>query len=144
MPRPSPVRDALRSVFAGDTHETWSLDQLLLLVRERAGAADYSTVFRAIGVLEAEGTVQKLDLGDGLSRYESVRAHHEHIQCDRCGRIAEVPGCVLEDAAAVIESSTGFRLSGHRVVFSGLCPGCVGRDGLVPGGALTHHPGSEV
>ena len=124
MPRPSPVRDALRAIFSGVQHEAWTLDQLLELVRTGAGTADYSTVFRAVGVLESEGVVQRLDLGDGLSRYEAVRAHHEHIRCDGCGRIAEVPGCVIEGAAKEIESSTGFRLSGHRLVFSGLCPAC--------------------
>lgn len=125
MPRPSPVRDALRRIFAQPGHEAWSLDQLLARVREQTGSADYSTVFRAVGVLESEGMVQKLELGDGLSRYEARRPHHEHVQCDGCGRIAEVPGCVLEGAAKEIESRTGFRLSGHRLVFSGLCPDCV-------------------
>ncbi len=125
MPRPSPVRDALREVFSSQDHRAWSLDELLERVRSTVGSGDYSTVFRAVGVLEKEGVIQGVNLGDGLSRYEARRDHHEHVRCDVCGRVAEVPGCVLEGAAKEIEESTGYRLRGHSLVFSGICPACV-------------------
>jgi len=95
-------------------------------VRSTVGSGDYSTVFRAVGVLEAEGVIQGVNLGDGLSRYEARRDHHEHVRCDICGRVAEVRGCVLEGAAQEIEQSTGFTLRGHSLVFSGICPECAG------------------
>jgi len=118
------VRDALRQVFEHPEHRAWSLDELLEQVRSTIGAGDYSTVFRAAAVLESEGVIQRVDLGDGHSRYETAGSHHEHIRCDGCGRVVEVHGCVLEDAAQQIEASTGFRLKGHSLVFSGLCPDC--------------------
>jgi Fur family ferric uptake transcriptional regulator len=124
MPRPSPVRDALRAVFASREHQALSLDELQERVRSSIGAGDYSTVFRAVGVLEDEKLIQRVDLGDGLARYESRREHHEHVRCDSCGRVAEVPGCVLEGAAKEIEASTGYRLGGHSLVFTGTCPEC--------------------
>jgi Fe2+ or Zn2+ uptake regulation protein len=132
MPRPSPVRDALRQIFASRDHQALSLDQLLERVRSLTGAGDYSTVFRAAAVLEGEGVIQRVDLGDGLSRYETRREHHEHIRCETCGRIAEVPGCVLEDAAKEIEASTGYRLEGHSLLFTGLCPLCAGTVAAAP------------
>ncbi len=124
MPRPSPVRDALREIFANQEHRAWSLDELLARARSMIGGADYSTVFRAVAVLETEGLIQRVELGDGLSRYEARRDHHEHVKCESCGRIAEVPGCLVEDAAREIEASTGYRLAGHTLVFSGVCPDC--------------------
>jgi Fe2+ or Zn2+ uptake regulation protein len=124
MPRPSPVRDALREIFSSQDHRTWSFDELLERVRSTIGSGDYSTVFRAVGVLQTEGLIQAVNLGDGLSRYEARRDHHEHVRCDACGRVAEVPGCVLEGAAKEIEESTGYRLKSHSLVFSGICPDC--------------------
>ena len=124
MPRPSPVRDALEQVFAGHDHQAWSLEELVERVRSQIGAGDYSTVFRAVGVLEGKGVVQRIDLGDGLSRYEARRDHHEHVRCDVCGRVAEVQGCVVEGAAREIERTTGYRLTSHSLVFSGVCPEC--------------------
>lgn len=126
MPRPSPVRDALRAIFDRREHRAWSLEELVAEVRSRIGGADYSSVFRAVGVLEEQGLVQRVELGDGLARYEGPSAHHEHVRCEGCGRVAEVPGCVIDDAAKEIEVSTGYRLRGHSLVFSGLCPECAG------------------
>ncbi|MGH7777278.1 MAG: Fur family transcriptional regulator [Candidatus Dormibacterales bacterium] len=127
MPRPSPVRDALKTLFLKPEHQAWSLEELVERVRGQIGAGDYSTVFRAVAVFEREGLIERVDLGDGLARYEARRNHHEHVRCDDCGRVAEVPGCALESAGQEIEATTGFRLRGHSLVFSGVCPDCAAR-----------------
>ena len=124
MPRPSPVRDLVRELLAGDARHAWSLDELLEHVRSRGGSADYSTVFRVVTALERGGEIRRISMDDGKSRYEPGGDHHEHIACGRCGRIAEVPGCLVEDAAAQIRSATGYEVAGHRLVFSGTCPDC--------------------
>ena len=51
--------------------------------------------------------------------------HHSwEFRCERCGRVAEVPVCVLGDATARVHSLTGFKVTSHRVVFGGLCREC--------------------
>ena len=91
---------------------------------EQLGAADYSTVFRAASSLEKVGLIHRIDLGDGKVHYERAEEHHEHIRCDSCGRVVEVPGCVLENASAEVTSSTGFKVTSHQLLFSGVCPDC--------------------
>jgi Fur family transcriptional regulator, ferric uptake regulator len=124
MARPSPVTDAVRAIFSGGRRHAWSLDELHGTIRERLGGADYSTVFRAVGTLVREGLIDRVDLGDGKAHFELHDEHHEHVRCDVCGRVAEVPGCVLEDASAAVHSSTGFVVTSHQVVFTGRCPDC--------------------
>ena len=124
MPRPSPVTDAVRALVLTDNHHAWSLDELLAAVRADVDSADFSTVFRAVANLERSGMVDRIDVGDGKTRYEARRAHHEHIRCTSCGRVAEVPGCVLDQAVASVQRRTGFRVADHQVVFTGLCPDC--------------------
>ena len=53
------MRDALEQVFEGHDHQAWSLEELVERVRSKIGAGDYSTVFRAVGVLEGKGVVQR-------------------------------------------------------------------------------------
>lgn len=118
------MRDALRTIFLQPEHQAWTLDELVDGVRSAIGSGDYSTVFRAVAVFEQEGLIDRIDLGDGLARYETRRGHHEHVRCDTCGRVAEVPGCALETVGREIEAATGFRLKGHSLVFSGTCPDC--------------------
>jgi Fe2+ or Zn2+ uptake regulation protein len=126
MPRPSPVSDAVRDVFHGHARHAWSIDQLHEAVRGELGAADYSSVFRAVTTMEREGVIRRIDLGDGKAYYEVGEDHHEHVRCDSCGRVAEVPGCVLDDATAGVQKSTGFVVTSHQLVFGGLCPRCAG------------------
>jgi Fe2+ or Zn2+ uptake regulation protein len=103
----------------------WAIDELHEAVVKALGAADYSTVFRAVSGLERDGLIKRLDVGDGKVHYELADEHHEHIRCDGCGRVVEVPGCVLEDASAAVTSSTGFKVTSHQLLFSGVCPECV-------------------
>ena len=124
MPRPSPVTDEVRRLFDAQVRHAWSIEELLSSVRSSLGAADYSSVFRAVSLFERQGVVDKIDLGDGRARFELRDDHHEHIRCERCGRVAEVPGCVLDDATAQVHSLTGFKVTSHRVVFGGLCREC--------------------
>ena len=74
--------------------------------------------------MEREGLLARIEVGDGKSRYELMDSHHEHVRCDSCGRVAEVPGCSLADAEATVRSATGFVVTSHQLIFSGLCPEC--------------------
>jgi Fe2+ or Zn2+ uptake regulation protein len=124
VPRPSPVTDAIRSLVLTDGHHAWSLDELQDSVRSRVPGADFSTIFRAMAALERSGVVDRVDLGDGKARYEGRREHHEHVRCTVCGNVAEVPGCVVEDAVAEVQRRTGYQVQSHQVVFRGVCEGC--------------------
>ena len=129
MARPSPVSDQVRTLLTAEQKHLWSIDELHEAVVQSLGAADYSTVFRAVSGMEKEGLIQRIDLGDGKVHYELSEEHHEHIRCGSCGRVVEVPGCVLEDAERSVKTSTGFVVTSHQLLFTGLCPDCAGAAG---------------
>jgi Fe2+ or Zn2+ uptake regulation protein len=118
------VTDEVRRLLAGGDRHAWSIDELHQAARGSLGSADYSSVFRAVALLERDGTLERIDLGDGRARYELRDRHHEHIRCDSCGRIDEVAGCVLDDVDGEVRRQTGFKVTSHKVVFAGLCPDC--------------------
>lgn len=124
MPRPSPIRDAVSAVVAGSGRHDWSIEDLIAALAERGVEANFSTVFRALARLEDDGEIVKVELGDGKARYEAAGEHHEHVRCTECGTVGEVPGCVVGDALPRVARLTGFRVTGHQILFSGLCPKC--------------------
>jgi Fe2+ or Zn2+ uptake regulation protein len=125
MARPSPVSDQVKLLFnASDTTHLWSIDELHEAAVKVLGAADYSTVFRAVSGLERDGLIKRIDLGDGKVHYERTEGHHDHIRCDGCGRVAEVPGCVLAEASSTVNTRTGFKVTSHQLLFAGVCPDC--------------------
>ena len=55
---------------------------------ERVGTA---TVYRTLDLLVESGLVRAHQFGEGFKRYEPVaaQADHEHLICERCGKVAE-------------------------------------------------------
>jgi len=125
MPRPSPVRDRVRDLVLSGSLHAWTIEELLARVRQEVASADYSTVFRAVSHLEGKNLIRRVDLGDGRGRYEAADRHHDHVQCERCGRVSESgTRCLLENAAEKVSKATGFKVYTHHLVFTGLCPEC--------------------
>lgn len=124
MARPSPIRDAVADLVGTSGRHDWSIEDLIAALAERGLEANFSTVFRALAKLEEDGAVQRVELGDGKARYEASGEHHEHVRCDRCGAVGEVPGCIVDEALPRVQELTGFRVTGHQILFSGLCPRC--------------------
>lgn len=128
MARPSHVRDAVERILKSSDRHDWSVHGLTEALNAAGVAADFSTVWRALRYLEQAGEVTHVDLGDGKARYEPAGGHHDHVQCESCGAVSTVGGCVVEDALRTVEASTGYRLSDHQLVFRGVCPKCVRGD----------------
>ncbi len=122
MPRPSPVRDAVADLLS-DAHAA-SLEELHACLLQRGTPASFSAVFRAAEHLERSGVAVRVDLGDGLARFERAGEHHEHVRCTGCGTVQPLPGCLLTDLVAAVRSATGFEVQAHHVVITGRCPGC--------------------
>jgi Fe2+ or Zn2+ uptake regulation protein len=86
--------------------------------------ADFSSICRGLSYLEQQGAIRRVNLGDGKARYEADRDHHEHVRCDTCGTVAAVPGCSLQRVERLTEAATGYLITGHQVLFSGVCRAC--------------------
>ena len=125
MARPAHVRTAVERILEGSDRHGWSVDSLTEALNAAGIDASFSAVWRALQHLEGTGAATRVDLGDGKVRYESTGQHHDHVQCEHCGAVSAVQGCVIEDAVKTVEASTGFRLSDHHLVFRGVCPTCV-------------------
>ena len=86
-----------------------------------------ASVYRALGELADDGFVQRIEIGDGTSRYEKVQAggeHHHHLVCDDCGKVEAFADDELERALSKVERRTGYSVAGHDVVLRGACSDC--------------------
>jgi Fur family ferric uptake transcriptional regulator len=104
-------------VAAQDIH------QALHASGERVGLA---TVYRVLDALVGTRLVQRVDLGDGVARFEPVRdsvEHHHHIVCDDCGRVEPFTDERLEQALERVAGRLGYAMQ-HEVVLRGACGAC--------------------
>jgi Fur family transcriptional regulator, ferric uptake regulator len=91
---------------------------------EKVGLA---TVYRVLETLDEQSLVHRVDVGDGVVRYEPARdesEHHHHLVCDGCGKVDQFSDPTLERAIHQIEERSGYSVVAHDVVLRGSCARC--------------------
>lgn len=84
-----------------------------------------ASVYRMLDRLDEQGLVQRIDLGDGIVRYEPSReAHHHHLVCGECGKVEPFADQRLEQAIEAVEERSGYSVVAHEVVLRGACADC--------------------
>lgn len=104
-----------------------SADQVHAIVRQSNPEVGLATVYRTLDLLVELGILQKVNFGDGRSRYEFTEArarHHHHLVCVQCGRVVEFTDELLRSLDSVIEDQLGFRILDQELTFYGYCREC--------------------
>jgi Fur family ferric uptake transcriptional regulator len=90
----------------------------------RVGTA---SVYRALEQLEDLGLVSRVEVGDGVSRFEPRSPdghHHHHLVCDSCGAVEPFEDPALERAIDRLSAHVDFRVDEHEVLLHGACERC--------------------
>jgi Fe2+ or Zn2+ uptake regulation protein len=127
--RPPHIRNAVAELIDGSSRHDWSIEEIGAELSTHGLTADFSSLYRAVEALVADGSLRRVELGTSGSRFERAADHHEHVRCERCGAVAGVSGCVVERAVPAVERLTGFAVISHEILFRGLCPTCAGSGG---------------
>ena len=88
-----------------------------------------ASVYRGVEVLQDLKLIARVDVGDGVARYERAALeqhdhHHHHFVCGQCGLLVPFDDDALEQAIHALESRFGFAAQEHEVVLRGVCVGC--------------------
>lgn len=81
------------------------------------------TVYQTLNDLAAMGEISQIDLGTGSARFDPNLDAHQHLVCDGCGTVIDVPG-ELTDIHVPVEQRHGFEVSRTEIVFRGRCAAC--------------------
>jgi len=96
-------------------------------IREQGGRVGIASVYRALEQLVELDLVQRVELGDGIARFEPSHAdgdHHHHLVCDDCGKVEPFSDPGLERALEQTASRLAYDMRGHEVVLHGHCDDC--------------------
>ena len=90
------------------------------------GNADRASIYRAVGLFERLGIVQRLNTGwkYKLELTDKFADHHHHLTCIRCGRTITMNEDELEQAIEKLAASHHFSPSAHQIEIQGLCERC--------------------
>jgi Fur family transcriptional regulator, ferric uptake regulator len=75
-----------------------------------------ATVYRTVKLFEEAGILERLEFGDGRSRYEDARRdHHDHLIDVTSGQVIEFVDPEIEALQEKIAARLGYRLVAHRL-----------------------------
>jgi Fur family ferric uptake transcriptional regulator len=86
-----------------------------------------ASIYRVLELLVEHGLVERVELGDGQSRFERAHpsgAHHHHLVCEQCGRLVAFDDPGLERAIDRLSERLGVRVESHDVLLRGACGRC--------------------
>lgn len=108
-------------------HEHFDADQLLLDLSKNpdAGRVSRPTVYRTLGEMVDAGLLQEMKLG-GRAVYEHDYGYpqHDHLHCQECNRLIEFSSDELIRIRDAVAREHQFRVTGHRLIVSGICSEC--------------------
>jgi Fur family ferric uptake transcriptional regulator len=96
-------------------------------LRRTDRAVARASIYRVLDQLAGHRLVQRLEVGQGVARYETIHPtghHHHHLVCERCGRLVPFDDSALELSIEQVADRYGFRVDEHEIVLRGACPGC--------------------
>ena len=122
--RRTPQRQAtLEAVAAAAGHAT--AEEIVKRVRKKLPAVSPSTIYRTLASLEEVGILCHAHLGHTASVYHVGTAGlHQHLVCERCGRMQEVSDALTKPFAKSLERSYGFRANFTHFAVLGMCSEC--------------------
>jgi len=122
--RRTPQRQAtLEAVAAAAGHAT--AEEIVKRVRKKLPAVSPSTIYRTLASLEEVGILCHAHLGHTASVYHVGTAGlHQHLVCERCGRLQEVADDVTEPFARALRRAYSFRANFTHFAVLGLCSKC--------------------
>jgi Fur family transcriptional regulator, ferric uptake regulator len=104
-----------------------SAQELHQRVRDDGRSVGIASVYRVLDELDELRLVQRVDVGDGIARYEPAQPdgdHHHHVVCGDCGKVEPFADSTLESAIANASKRLGFSVAAHEVVLRGECDDC--------------------
>jgi Fur family ferric uptake transcriptional regulator len=113
--------------FVGRQDCCLSVQEIHERLRAEGARVGIASVYRAVEGLLDTGLVQRVDLGDGVARFERADPagdHHHHLVCDDCGRVQPFEDDALESALRRVAGGHGYDVSAHEVVLHGACRDC--------------------
>lgn len=118
MPRTDTLRQQIAAIL--DSKHLLSVPQLVAELNQHPDN-DYhrSSVYKALERMVDDGLICKLTFDKGEHQYELRDHHHDHLQCNNCGKVWSVE-CQVSHPTQI----EGFEVDHHHVTYLGVCSGC--------------------
>ncbi len=121
--RITPTRRAVIQVLISESTHL-SAEDLAKRIQLRLPDVHLSTIYRTLDALEAVGVVDHVHLGHGRAIYHLSSDIHQHLVCEVCSSVTEVPESFFATLKGELKETFGFTMRAHHFAVIGRCRNC--------------------
>ncbi len=109
-----------------ENHFHFTADDLFIQLNQKGKNISRATVYRTLELLEKSSLVSKIQLQSGKHLYEHIfgHQHHDHLICQKCGKMIEFHSEDIEELQRKVSSENNFKMTGHCLKIYGICADC--------------------
>jgi Fur family ferric uptake transcriptional regulator len=110
-------------------HDHFEAEDLLSSIKKKGKRTSRATIYRTLELLVQCGLLEVVDFGGNSHHYEHIlgHQHHDHLVCERCGRIIEFTHGQLEKLKEKVCQEMNFDSRSHTLKIFGICERCRGK-----------------
>lgn len=82
------------------------------------------TVYRNLNNLAEQGIIKKVQIAGESDRFDSILENHDHIICEKCGKIFDTKALILSNLNQKINEEFGVKITSYNLIIKGICPNC--------------------
>ena len=112
----------VEAVLGANGHVT--AEEIAGKVQKRFPSVNLSTVYRTLEALEGLGVVDHVHLGHGRAVYHRADEAHQHLFCESCEVVEELPVSKLAPLLGALERDYGFEVDRRHFAIVGRCRSC--------------------
>ena len=115
--------DILKKIL--DTKGHFEIENIVLDFKKQNLNVSRSTIYRTLNILKELGIVNEVIKFKNKTLYEvALREHHDHLVCEKCGKIIEFHSKEIEELQNKICNDYNFQPTFHRLEIYGICEDC--------------------
>ncbi len=122
--RLTPQRIAICDLLA-NSEEHPTAQAIYEALRAQYPSLSLATVYNTLEALVNLGVINALgSAGDDSVHYDADTQPHINLACLSCHKVIDLPSEYIQHVEEEVETASGYRLLGARVLYYGLCPEC--------------------
>ncbi|MFQ5584660.1 MAG: Fur family transcriptional regulator [Calditrichia bacterium] len=102
-----------------------SAEEIYQEIKSEYPSISMATVYKTLETLANHNLIAKVNVLHDLARFDGDTTPHHHLVCLNCKKIVDIYDNRLDDLP--LPSNNGFRVTGYRVQYEGICEDCTTR-----------------
>ncbi|MEA1884233.1 MAG: Fur family transcriptional regulator [Thermotogota bacterium] len=121
-------RELIMRIFAESPEDHHSVEEVYRKLLDKRSRISKATVYRTVELLSDLGLLRKIEIDEGIVRFEladSNKHGKHHLICTDCGETMLIPDHLVEKIEEMVKQEMGFEPEDHNIKFYGKCANCI-------------------